>query len=133
MIVADTSAIVAIFKEESDQAVFETLVASETAAIGAPSLVETKLALSSVLRPADVDALLGTLVARGGLTPVPFTPDMADAAVEAFRRYGKGQGHRAQLNFGDCMAYAVAKVLGAPLLFTGDDFAQTDIEPAWRP
>ena len=130
MIVADASAIVAIVKQEPDHGRFESLIATELAAMGAPSLVETKLALSSFMRPHGVDALLASLVATGGLQLVPFTPEMADAAVTAFRRYGKGQGHAAQLNFGDCMSYAVAKVLGLPLLFKGDDFARTDIEAA---
>jgi ribonuclease VapC len=52
-----------------------------------------------------------------------------EEAREAYRRFGKGR-HRASLNFGDCCAYAIAKTLGAPLLFKGDDFPLTDIEPA---
>jgi ribonuclease VapC len=50
-------------------------------------------------------------------------------AAEAFQRYGKGQGHPAQLNMGDCAVYALAKSLNEPLLFVGNDFAQTDVEP----
>ena len=52
------------------------------------------------------------------------------AASDAFDRFGKGIGHPAKLNFGDCMAYAVAKVHDVPLLYKGTDFAQTDIRPA---
>lgn len=51
-------------------------------------------------------------------------------AVDAFMRFGRGRGHSAKLNFGDCMAYALAKSLNAPLLYKGDDFAQTDIRSA---
>ena len=51
-------------------------------------------------------------------------------AADAFLRYGKGRGHRAQLNFGDCLSYAVAKQLDAPLLYKGDDFIHTDIKSA---
>ncbi len=53
-----------------------------------------------------------------------------DAAQTAFAAYGKGSGSRAQLNYGDCMSYALAKVTGEPLLFKGDDFTHTDITPA---
>ncbi len=53
-----------------------------------------------------------------------------EIAREAFRRYGKGQGHPARLNFGDCFAYALAKATGEPLLFKGGDFAETDISVA---
>ena len=55
---------------------------------------------------------------------------MFESAIDAFSRYGKGLGHKAGLNFGDCLAYAVARTHAAPLLFKGDDFVHTDIEPA---
>jgi len=60
---------------------------------------------------------------------IPFTEEHFDAAAEAFLRYGKGR-HPAALNFGDCMSYAVAALSGLPLLYTGNDFAQTDIRAA---
>lgn len=59
-----------------------------------------------------------------------WTRQHADIAAEAFLRFGRGRGHAAKLNFGDCMAYALAKSLDAPLLFKGDDFALTDIRSA---
>jgi len=58
---------------------------------------------------------------------VPITRETGDLALEAFERYGRGCGHRAQLNMGDCFAYACAKVLGVGLLYKGDDFAATDM------
>jgi ribonuclease VapC len=58
------------------------------------------------------------------------TADQARTALYAFARYGKGRGHPAQLNLGDCFAYAVARDRRVPLLFKGNDFSQTDIEPA---
>jgi len=61
---------------------------------------------------------------------VPITDKEADLALGAFARYGKGRGHPAQLNMGDCFAYAVAKAHQVPLLFNGDDFDKTDIIPA---
>jgi ribonuclease VapC len=54
----------------------------------------------------------------------------ARLAADAFERYGRGSGHPARLNFGDCLAYAAATALGAPLLFKGDDFSRTDVTPA---
>ena len=69
------------------------------------------------------------LVAELGISVVPFGEKEAQAAVDAFRRFGRGR-HKAALNFGDCLAYATAKVAGDTLLFVGDDFARTDIKPA---
>ena len=60
---------------------------------------------------------------------VPVTVEHVEAARSAWRRFGKGN-HRAALNFGDCFAYALAKTTSEPLLFKGEDFARTDIEPA---
>lgn len=57
---------------------------------------------------------------------VPFTPEMARIASEAYLAFGKGR-HPARLNFGDCCAYALARVSGQPLLYKGDDFARTDV------
>ena len=66
------------------------------------------------------------------LDPVPVTYEQTTLAVEALLTFGKSR-HPAGLNLGDCFAYALAKSLGAPLLFKGEDFAKTDITPAWRP
>jgi ribonuclease VapC len=80
-------------------------------------------------RPLLLDIFDKTIVElRIDIVPV----DLAQGrlAREAFRRFGKGTGHPAKLNFGDCFAYALAKATGRPLLFKGRDFARTDIEPA---
>ncbi len=58
------------------------------------------------------------------------TASVARLAADAFQRFGKGTGHKAQLNFGDCLSYAVAKSLDAPLLFKGEDFRHTDVKSA---
>jgi ribonuclease VapC len=58
---------------------------------------------------------------------VPLTREIGSLALEAFEKYGKGRGHKAQLNMGDCFAYACAKSLGVPLLYKGNDFLQTDL------
>jgi ribonuclease VapC len=70
------------------------------------------------------------LLENAGVLAIPFDEAMTKAAFEAFRRFGKGQGAPAQLNFGDCAAYALAKLRNEPLLFKGDDFARTDIARA---
>jgi ribonuclease VapC len=72
---------------------------------------------------------LDALIAAAGAEIVPFTAEHASLARDAWRRYGKGR-HKAGLNLGDCFAYALAKERGQTLLFKGDDFAATDIEPA---
>ncbi|NNM70892.1 PIN domain-containing protein [Enterovirga aerilata] len=130
MIAVDTSVLIAIAKEEPERKRFGSLLAEGDAVIGAPMIVETKLVLSSILDAHDIDEMTRRLVREGSLRIIDFTGDMADAAVEAFRRYGKGQGHPAQLNFGDCLSYAVAKTLDVPLLYKGDHFAHTDIRSA---
>jgi len=70
------------------------------------------------------------LLAATGTSIVPIADAHASAAIDAFARYGKGQGHPAQLNMSDCFAYAVAAGHGAAMLYTGHDFAHTDIRPA---
>lgn len=107
------------------------VMADAPGVIGAPAILETKMVLSA-LAPKVVDAALNGLMSRVDLSVVDFTPAMADAAVEALRRFGKGRGHPARLNVGDRMAHSVAKVPDAPLLYEGDDFTRTDIEPALR-
>ena len=72
---------------------------------------------------------LDMLLEKSAVELVPVTPEHANAARHAWRRFGKGN-HPAALNFGDCFAYALAKTAGEPLLFKGEDFAQTDIEAA---
>ena len=70
------------------------------------------------------------LVKEARIVIEPVTEVQARIAREAYRDFGKGSGHPAKLNFGDCFAYALAKTTGEPLLFKGDDFIQTDIIPA---
>jgi ribonuclease VapC len=70
---------------------------------------------------------LEEFVSGRGASIVPFTREMADIASRAFAAFGRSSGHPAKLNFGDCMTYAVATVMKAPLLFKGDDFSRTDI------
>jgi ribonuclease VapC len=73
------------------------------------------------------------LVIRDGVRIAPFEHALAELASAAWDQYGRGGGHRAQLNFGDCMSYAVAKFHDVPLLYKGGDFAHTDIRAALLP
>lgn len=66
-------------------------------------------------------------MAHYGIAIAPVTVDQAQIGSDAYRRYGRGSGHPANLNFGDCFAYALSRATGEPLLFKGDDFAQTDV------
>ena len=83
--------------------------------------------MCSINLAARVSHWLEDFIASGPGTVVPFSRDMADEASRAFERFGRASGHPARLNFGDCMAYAVAVVMRAPLLFKGGDFGLTDV------
>lgn len=127
MIVVDTSALVVILLREPEAPeVMRTLADFDEAVIGAPTLFELRLVmlkrigLSSV---PDVD----DLIARLALRVVPFDDAHVALAFDALARFG---GAPASLNFGDCMSYAIAKALDAPLLFKGRDFLHTDLKTA---
>lgn len=130
MMVLDSSALVAILLGEHDGDVLAgAIYGADRVCIAAPTLLETLLVLSGrkVERAHEqLDALLQLCEAE----IVAFASEHVDLARAAFQSFGKGNHHPAQLNFGDCMAYALAKSLDAPLLFKGGDFALTDIVPA---
>jgi ribonuclease VapC len=79
---------------------------------------------------ADAARVVSEFLERQSITVVAIPPEAGPLAIDAFARYGKGQSHPAQLNMGDCFAYACARHFGEPLLFKGSDFARTDIEAA---
>ena len=130
MIVIDTSALVAIMRDEPERRLFNELIdAASNSCISAASLLETRIVLFS--RSGDTALLaLDAFLLKSGMTVVEVSPQIADIAFDAYRRFGKGMGNPAVLNYGDCFSYALAKFLGAPLLFKGDDFFRTDIVPA---
>ena len=78
----------------------------------------------------DAVGLFDELLEKAGIIVAPFDDEMARAAFDAFRRFGKGQGHPAQLNIVDCAVYALAKARSQPLLFKGGDFHRTDVDSA---
>lgn len=127
--VIDTSAVVAIlFAEPTAARMAYAIEGAARRLLSAASRVELTLVVEG-RRGAAGRADLELFLATAGIEIAAVTPDQADLACEAFRRFGKGN-HPAALNFGDCFAYALAKATGEPLLFTGDDFARTDIAAA---
>lgn len=130
MIVVDTSALAAIVFRESDRTRFRAAIMSAgSAAMSSGTLVEVRIVLYR-RGGAQLVAELEEILAVASIEVVPVDREQADIAHEAFMRYGKGSGHPAGLNFGDLFAYALAKARGVPLLFKGEDFMQTDVEPA---
>jgi ribonuclease VapC len=131
--VVDTSAIVAIARNEPDARRFaEALETTPGKLIAAPTYLECAFVLGG-LAPTRGMAFLKGLVADTLMTIEPFGAELLDVAVEARQEFGRGAGHPAKLNFGDCFAYALAKTRNLPLLFKGDDFIHTDIVPALKP
>ena len=126
-IVVDTSALMSVLLGEADAEAQATRLADHVGelVISTASLVEVGI-VARAKRGAegvrDLDRLLSAL----GMEEIPVSGDHARAAIEAWTRFGKGR-HPAALNYGDCFSYALATCLGAPLLFKGRDFSQTDI------
>ena len=124
--VLDTSALIAILAAESDAETFATaIVSADQRLLSAVSFLETAVVIESRHGLAGGQKL-DELVQAAQIQIEPVTSEQATAARLAYRLYGKGR-HPAGLNFGDCFAYALAKTLGEPLLFKGNDFSQTDI------
>jgi ribonuclease VapC len=129
-VVVDPSVLVAIFKNESDGVqLTERLTSYKRRIVSAATWLESSIVCESPSQRTGATNLT-EIVAELRIEVVPFTGEQARIAFDAFKRFGKGRGAKASLNFGDCFVYALAKELGAPLLFKGDDFAQTDITAA---
>jgi ribonuclease VapC len=129
-VIVDTSVLIAILREEADaDAYLASIGAAARIRISAGTLLETMIVVDGNRSPL-LSRRLDELVKDIPLVIEPVTEEQARIAREAYRDYGRGSGHRAGLNFGDCFAYALARVTGEPLLFKGDDFSHTDITPA---
>lgn len=131
--VVDTSALLAILLDEPE-ALFcsEAIEAAPSALISAATRVELDIVILNKLGEealGDADDLLET----AGIQIEPVTAAQTGLARQAYLRFGKGRGHPAQLNYGDCFSYALAKDMQEPLLFVGKDFAATDIAPVSPP
>jgi ribonuclease VapC len=125
--VLDTSAIVAVLLAEAGSGrLLDHISGSAIVVVGAPTIVEAAMVLSVKLRR-DARPVLNGFLRRAEAEVIPFSQEHYEIAVEAFLRYGKGR-HKAALNFGDCLTYAVARLSQLPLLCTGNDFTKTDLD-----
>ena len=128
--IIDTSALIAILRGEPEAiACARAIEVAASRRISAANFVETAIVIDGSRDPI-ASRRFDDLVREAQLVIEPVTEAQARVAREAYRDFGKGSGHPAKLNFGDCFAYALAKVMREPLLFKGDDFAHTDITPA---
>lgn len=127
--IIDTSAVLAILFDEDDAARFADAIAgADRRAMSAASFLEAGVVIDNQLGPA-AGRQLDALLARAQIEIAPVTREQAEIARQAYLDFGKGH-HPARLNFGDCLAYALAKTADRPLLYKGNDFSQTDIASA---
>lgn len=133
MIAVHTSALIAILENKpGSAALLHALFATSAACISAVTLLEARM-VSSRRMPISILPDLEDLLTSAGIKTITFDAAQSDIAFSAFQTFGKGSGHPARLNFGDCAAYALARSRGIPLLFIGNDFSQIDIRSALAP
>ncbi|HEX5715146.1 MAG TPA: type II toxin-antitoxin system VapC family toxin [Thermoanaerobaculia bacterium] len=126
--VIDTSALLAILFDEPERRAFnEAIDAAESRVMSAATFVELSIVIESRVGAEGLRDL-DLFIERAGIELAAVDVEQAHAARRAFSRFGKGR-HRAGLNYGDCFSYALATVLGEPLLYKGDDFPHTDVTP----
>jgi ribonuclease VapC len=131
-VIVDTSAIVAIVRRETHAEQLTELLMDATAPkMSAATVVEVNAVLTRRLRPEDLRRV-ERLFDEWEIKLVPFDAEQAEIASRAYRDFGRGSGHPAALNLGDCYSYALAKVSNEPLLYVGDDFVHTDVSAAYR-
>ncbi len=128
--IVDSSAMVAILKKEPDwRKYFDAIEAAKYVRLSAASYLETSIVMDKEPN-AITRAGLDQFIAESHILIEPVTDEQARIARQAHKDFGKGSGHRAKLNFGDCFSYALARVKREPILFKGDDFVHTDLRPA---
>lgn len=128
--IIDTSALVAILRSEPERTSFEEVIVQDPfPRISAATYLEAGIVVDGRGSPV-LGRILDSLIASAEIRIEPVTAAQAMIARQAYRDFGRGSGHPAQLNFGDCFSYALAKDLDEELLFKGDDFAHTDVRPA---
>jgi ribonuclease VapC len=131
--IVDASAVIAILRQEPEAQAFARAIAgAATRRISAVNYVEAAAVIDGSRDPI-ASRRFDDLFRAAQLLIEPVTEAQARTAREAYRDFGKGSGHPARLNLGDCFAYALAKVRGEPLLFKGDDFIHTDVSSALAP
>lgn len=129
--ILDTSALIAILRGETEARVFlEAMRDAPIVRLSAGSWLELTAVTTRAAEGVEIAEAADALIDDFGVVIEAVTRDIAAIARTAYRTYGRGTQHPANLNFGDCFAYALAKATGEPLLFKGDDFARTDIAPA---
>ena len=126
--IVDTSAVVAVVAAESDAALFIAALRGEPARMSAASFLEASIVLDR--RSPELGRAFDEFRLVFDVEIAPVTVPQANIARQAYRDFGKGSGHPAQLNFGDCFAYALAIDAEEPLLFKGDDFGRTAVRSA---
>ena len=128
--IVDTSALIAILRDQPEAAACARAIESSTVRrLSAANFVEAAAIIDGSRDPI-ASRRFDDLLKEADMIVEPVTEVQARMARAAYRDFGKGSGHPAKLNFGDCFAYALAKVTGEPLLFKGDDFAHTDVKRA---
>lgn len=131
--IIDPSALAAILLEEPDAGFYAAVIAAApNRRIAAASYVELSAVIDGRRNPV-LSGALDAALATSRIEIAPFTVAQARIARDAYQRFGRGSGHPARLNMGDCFSYALARDLGEPLLFKGQDFALTDIELITEP
>lgn len=128
--IVDTSALVAIITAEPERSAFlDAIAGAEEVGMSAASYLELAAVIDGRRDPVT-SRLVDDLVAALGIDVLPLTAQQAAIGRAAYRDFGRGSGHRAGLNLGDCFSYALARETGRLLLFKGDDFGHTDLVPA---
>ncbi|MEO5918956.1 MAG: type II toxin-antitoxin system VapC family toxin [Candidatus Limnocylindrales bacterium] len=131
--IVDASVLVALIRRESDAPEFGRIMdRAPVLRISAGTYVELGAVIDGARNPV-ASRMVDSLLDEWSIRIEPVTVAQARLARDAYRDFGKGSGHPARLNFGDCFAYALARDLGEPLLFKGTDFTQTDIEIVIEP
>jgi ribonuclease VapC len=129
-VIVDTSALIAILRDEPEAAACaKAIEAASHRRISAANFVEAAIVIDGSRDPV-ASRRFDDLLKEAQLVLEPVTSAQARIAREAYRDFGRGSGHPAKLNFGDCFAYALARATGEPLLFKGNDFTHTDVTPA---
>lgn len=128
--IVDTSALVAILRSEPEEDRFsKALDEADHVSLSAASYLELSVVIDSRKLP-EVSDQIDLLLNRFDIVIEPVTAEQARIARQAYQVYGRGSGHAANLNFGDCFSYALARVKREPILFKGDDFGHTDLRAA---
>ena len=128
--IVDTSALVAILRFEPERMAFaKVLDGAKSLYISAETYLELSIVIDSRRDPV-LSREIDEIIARFNIMIEPVTAEQARIARQAYRDYGKGSGHPANLNFGDCFTYALARDKREPVLYKGDDFVHTDLRSA---